>query len=49
MSVYARVFMRVCLCLPVCEGGCVLVRKCVTVRACMLMRVCVCQFFFVFL
>ena len=36
------VLVRVCVCLPVCEGACCLVRECVTVRACMHTCVCVC-------
>ena len=39
--------MRVCVCLPVCEGACVLVRECKTVNACMRMRVCACHCVFV--
>ena len=28
------------MCLPVCEGACVLERECVTLRACVCVRVC---------
>ena len=43
-----HVLVRVCVCLPVCEGACFLERECVTVRACMrtcvfvCVRVCAC-------